>query len=473
MMNNNIHDKQKKPEKTDVMHQGLLDDIVHAFIQTDEFRKIMHTLLPGIAAQWAGKNPLKKIPARLMIKSFQNSFVPGTEEPQSLINVLLKALDSALKESLELPSSERLNPAQTPAGGIDAGIIGSIITGIARHANSAESAESAESDAAQIRSRENFRRFIEAVDFGEIKEAVDGSGESFTAMVKMANEEMWRYPAKVICLLSLIPAVLNMSVSAMKETLSPVNNMAPDLLGDVVLSLADDINGKDIGMLINELSELVRKIHTGSALLGEPGKPQFPNTLSRLAKETMSTVNISLLLKSRIMLGELREQSQQTFDELLEQSPELSREYLKSHFVSVTNLIRKWSRKADAFERLFSDEEIAREFADGMSGIDAQQLADTVNRLCGILNRVQGVHPGLIRDTLSQTINSFDAYELANTVQWLTADVVESLKPVASEILPPVIRGIADLIRHDSAGGSDEIHDALDYLKSALSSRGA
>jgi hypothetical protein len=259
----------------------------------------------------------------------------------------------------------------------------------------------------------------------------------------------------------------------MKETLSPVNNMAPDLLGDVVLSLADDINGKDIGMLINELSELVRKIHTGSALLGEPGKPQFPNTLSRLAKETMSTVNISLLLKSRIMLGELREQSQQTFDELLEQSPELSREYLKSHFVSVTNLIRKWSRKADAFERLFSDEEIAREFADGMSGIDAQQLADTVNRLCGILNRVQGVHPGLIRDTLSQTINSFDAYELANTVQWLTADVVESLKPVASEILPPVIRGIADLIRHDSAGGSDEIHDALDYLKSALSSRGA
>jgi hypothetical protein len=470
MMNNNIHDKEKKPEKTDVMHQGLLVDIVHAFIQTDEFRKIMHTLLPGIAAQWAGKNPLKKIPARLMIKSFQNSFVPGTEETQSFINVLLKALDSALKESLTLPSSERLNTSQTPAGGIDAGIIGSIITGIARHANSAESAES---DDAQIKSRENFRRFIEAVDFGEIKEAVDGSGENFTAMVKMANEEMWRYPAKVICLLSLIPAVLNMSVSAMKETLSPVNNMAPDLLGDVVLSLADDINGRNIGMLINELNELVRKIHTGSALLGEPGKPQLPNTLSRLAKETMSTVDISLLLKSRIMLGELREQSQQTFDELLEQSPELSREYLKSHFVSAANLIRKWSRKADAFERLFSDDEIAREFADGMSGIDAQQLADTVNRLCGILNRVQGVHPGLIRDTLSQAINSFDAYELGDTVQWLTADVVESLKPVASEILPPVIRGIADLIRHDSAGGSDEIHDALDYLKSALNSRGA
>ncbi|MCU0847513.1 MAG: hypothetical protein MUD12_06460 [Spirochaetes bacterium] len=469
-MNNDMPEIKKKQEKSHEKHPALLNDLMRAFVQTSEFKVMMHTLLPEIASQWAGKNPLKKIPAGYLIKSFQKSFVPDTEESNSLVNVLLGALDTALKESRSLPDDERVNLAQMLTGGIDAGIIGSIITGIAGLVNSTRTAGQA---SVSGKSRENFHGFIEAVDFGEIKEAVDGSEENFTAMVKMANEEMWRYPAKMICLLSLLPAAVNMSVSAIKETLKPINSMAPDLLGDVVLSLADDINGKNIGMLINELSELVRKIHTGSALLGEPGKPQLPNTLSRLAKETMSTVDISLLLKSGTLLAEIKEQTQQAFMELLEQSPQLSQEYFKSRFTSIITYIRKWSRKTDAFERLFSDEDIAREFSSGMSGIDAQELADTINRLCGILNRVHEVHPGLILNTLSQTINSLDPYEVGESVRWFTTDVVESVKPVASEILPPVIRGIADLIRHDPAGGSEEIQDALDYLKSALNSREA
>ena len=321
--------------------------------------------------------------------------------------------------------------------------------------------------------RPGFRELIEHIDFGEIKEAVDGSREDVTAIVRMANEEMWRYPAKVVCLLSLLPTVANMTVSAIKETLTPINTLAPDLLADVVLSLVDDIDGKNIGMLINELSELVRKLHTGSLLLGETGKPQSANTLSRLTRETMSTIDINLLLKARTFMTEIKEISQQSFIDLLEQSPELSREFFQSHFVSMIASIRKWSRNADAFERLFSDEDIAREFAKGMGEIDAQELADTISRLCGILNRVRAVTPGVIRNTLSQAINSVDANEVGETVRWFTEDVVESLKPVASEVLPPLIRGIADLLRPDPSGGSREIEEALAYLKSAINSKEA
>ena len=318
-----------------------------------------------------------------------------------------------------------------------------------------------------------FRELIEHIDFGEIKEAVDGSREDVTAIMRMANEEMWRYPAKVVCLLSLLPAVANMTVSAIKETLTPINTLAPDLLADVVLSLVDDIDGKNIGMLINELSELVRKLHTGSLLLGEPGKPQSANTLSRLTRETMSTIDINLLLKARTFMTEIKEISQQSFIDLLEQSPELSREFFQSHFVSMIASIRKWSRKADAFERLFSDEDIAFEFAKGMGEIDAQEVANTISRLCGILNRVRSATPGIIRNTLSQAINSIDANEVGETVRWFTEDVVESLKPVASEVLPPLIRGIADLLRPDPSGGSREIEEALAYFKSAINSKEA
>jgi len=203
--------------------------------------------------------------------------------------------------------------------------------------------------------RPGFRKIIENIDFGELKETLDCSQDDIAAVVKMANEEMWQYPAKVVCLLSMLPSVANMTVSAVKETLTPINNLAPDLLGDVVLSLADEIDGKNIGLVINELCELVRKVHTGSVLLGEPGKPQSANTLSHLMQDTMSTININLLLKARASLSEIKEMSLQNLIDLLEQSPELSREFFQSHFVSLIASIRKWSRKADAFERLFSN----------------------------------------------------------------------------------------------------------------------
>lgn len=317
------------------------------------------------------------------------------------------------------------------------------------------------------------RELIEGIDFGELKEAADFHKDNIAAVVKMANEEMWRYPAKVICLLSLLPAVVNMAVSATKETLTPINNLAPDLLGDVVFSLMDDIDGKNVGRLINELCELVRKIHTGSTLLGEQGKPQLPNTLSRLTRETMSTVDINLLLKARTLLQEIKEVSLKAFIDQVEQSPELSRELFQNHFLSVVAFIRNWSHKADAFERVFSDKDIAREFAKGMGEIDAQDVAKTISSLCGIVNRVRAVTPGVIRNTLSQAINSVDADEAGETVRWLTEDIVESLKPVASEVLPPLIRGIADLLRPDPTGGSREIEEALAYFKSAVNGKEA
>jgi hypothetical protein len=89
------------------------------------------------------------------------------------------------------------------------------------------------------------------------------------------------------------------------------------------------------------------------------------------------------------------------------------------------------------------------------------------------VNRVRAVAPGIIRNTLSQAINSVDADEAGETVRWLTEDIVESLKPVASEVLPPLIRGIADLLRPDPASGSREIGEALAYLKSAINSKEA
>jgi len=131
-------------------------------------------------------------------------------------------------------------------------------------------------------------------------------------------------------------------------------------------------------------------------------------------------------------------------------------------------VMRSWSHKADAFETLFTDDEIAEEFARGMREIDAQQLADTVSRLSALFNKVRKRTPGIIRTTLTQIMNSLDADEIGETARWLTNDVVRSIKPVAAEVLPPIIRGAAELLSPDQYDDPGELEDALALLRKTL-----
>jgi hypothetical protein len=99
----------------------------------------------------------------------------------------------------------------------------------------------------------------------------------------MINEELWRYPAKVVCILSMLPTLSNTALKGLRETAAPLNRMAPDLLADVVISLIRNVDAKEISGIVNELAELVRKIHTGSALIGEPGKPALPELFEKIS----------------------------------------------------------------------------------------------------------------------------------------------------------------------------------------------
>ncbi len=229
------------------------------------------------------------------------------------------------------------------------------------------------------------------------------------------NDELWNYPAKFICLFSALPTIFNMAVAALKETAAPMNRMAPDLLTDVFLAILESIDGKEIGNLVNEFCELVRKIHTGSALLGDPGKPAFPRSVAKLTLDTLGAMDVGLMLKARDLLGEIKEMSLLALISLGEQNPELARDFFRSHFRALVAFFRRWSHKADAFESLFSDDDVAEEFARGMGEIDAQEVAVTVSRMCGIFNRVRERTPGIIKNTVAQTISSMDSCEVADT----------------------------------------------------------
>ncbi len=374
-----------------------------------------------------------------------------------------RAIASAIEGVASLPAEERTRVMKSLLEGVDFSSAGKILTGLAKAANGLHE-ENPRFLADTL--RPGIASFIEGTDFGELKEMVDGSVEDMTALVAMINEELWKYPAKFICLISAVPALVNMGCRRDQG-----NRRAdePDGAGPAYRRgpFADEQHRrKNIGRLVNEFCELVRKIHTGSALLGEPGKPQFPKSVARLTGETMSTVDINLLLKARGLLAEIKEMTLLTFIDMLENSPELARDFFQSHFRSLVAFFRRWSHKADAFEALFNDDDVAEEFAKGMGEIDAQEVAVTISRMCGLFNRVREKTPGIIKNTVAQTISSLDHYEMAETARWFTADMVEGLKPLAPEILPPIIRGVADLLAQDD--GTGEMGEALGYLRNVL-----
>ena len=459
-----------------------------AFAETEEFRRIVRALAPRAVEVWAGKSRVKRALARPVAKSIERGFSRSDDgaapvaalledreflrsaarELPGLVNGALGAMEAAARGAAALPPAEMTGLAGDLVDGMDLARVGRLLTGMAAMINGLHSSNPEFlSDAL----RPKIAGFIEHTDFGELKEALDGSLEDVAALVRSVNEELWNYPAKFICLFSALPTIVNMAVVAMKETAAPLNRMAPDLLTDVFLSLLESIDGKEIGNLVNEFCELVRKIHTGSALLGEPGKPAFPRMVAKLAGETLGTVDIHLMLKARDLLGEIKEMSLLTFISMLERNPELARDLFRSHFRSLVAFFRRWSHKAEAFESLFTEEDVAEEFARGMGEIDAQEVAVTISRMCGIFNRVRERTPGIIKNTVAQTISSMDSGEAAETARWFVGDMVEAFRPLAPEVLPPVIRGIADIIRLESE--SEEMKDAMDYLRGVLAGKEA
>ncbi len=398
-----------------MVNDNMIEDIARSAADTEICRTIIRGAAPAFVDSWAGSNPFKRLVAWFVSKSITKSF--------------------ALKEK-RLSPPENINEVSNEA-------------------------------------RENFRRFIEAVDFGELKEALDRSSARSGPYIQMINEELWRYPAKVVCILSMLPALSNTALRGVRETAAPLNRIVPDLLADVVISLIRNVEAKEISGIVNELAELVRKIHTGSALIGEPGRPALPELFEKLSSEITESIDIALFLKASLMLEEIRGQLDRAIAGAVNSSPELMKEKLKKEFRKTALSATAIERTLDAVERGFSDEELEVLISGGLSEIDFQELASTVSRFCELTNRIYEINPDLIKGLLSQFFSSLDSVEAAETVGLIAADIAESVKPAAPVLLPPIIKGVGDIISSARAENPEEMNEALDYLNRSLKGKEA
>jgi len=357
------------------------------------------------------------------------------------------------------PGKDKQDKAMTMAADI-----GTLLTTLARKAN----AERASGNICNDKTRgEAIEAFLQNTDFGELKEMVEGSEESIVAGVRMVNTTIWDYPAKFICLASLLPTVANIILRSSRETLVPLHAQAPDVLADVVFSLLRSLNGKAAGDLVNGLAEVIRQTHTGSALIGDQGLPQFGADLRILLADFASALDPEVIIKARTALAEDMETIRNTWTETMAERPDLFLASLRHSADRRNPQIRATRREVDLLADLPKDE-VNEAISAGLSDLDTQELGETINTTLRLFNTLRSSHPEALPGVLAGIAATIDTDELKKAAEWMVPSSITAVKPLAVAIMPSVIRGLADLLTPEPGDDTDEMAAAIAQLKTAL-----
>ncbi|MBU2647990.1 hypothetical protein KKI24_25010 [bacterium] len=310
-----------------------------------------------------------------------------------------------------------------------------------------------------------FQKWVESVDFGEIREMFDNSGEDRHAFVKMVNTVLWQYPAKMVMILSLLPSLVNLLTDTLDISVGRLNELPPDMLTDVILSFVREINSDSVAGVFGQLTEITRKIHTGSALLGEPGAPQLPRVLSGKIDEIVAQIDPSTLWKARIALAETKAVIGQAFAAAVNSQTEL-RLLNRTMGPALTNIrLKAINQRLSAWESQ-DDEEMAKSLELQLSAYDVQELAEVLNNTLRIINRLGDEKPALYTGFASEFVSAVDSYELAEASRRLFNGVSQEFKPLARATVPGLVTWICDVIKP----ADDEYEDDAARARNALRS---
>ncbi|MCP4690406.1 MAG: hypothetical protein GY859_20295, partial [Desulfobacterales bacterium] len=231
------------PEKTGASpgDLGLVAGFVKAFVQTEECRKIVQAAASSVARAWAGDSRLKNNLSRVLENNIVKILPAGRETVQkepiisflespellpaledqlpAIINDVMEGAAAVCRNIENAPADEKMDLLGRIIENIDFSRVGQISTDMARILNGVHEADpvffSGKLEPA-------LNAWIKRTDFGELKEALDNSYEDIIGLVVSANDVIWQYPAKVVCIFAFIPALLNLFIGMLNNTLGPL-----------------------------------------------------------------------------------------------------------------------------------------------------------------------------------------------------------------------------------------------------------
>ena len=224
---------------------------------------------------------------------------------------------------------------------------------------------------------------------------------------------------------------------------------------------------KSFGALVNQLTELTRKLRTGSALLGESGNPKFSQDIESVAKELFSALDPKLFFRANLFLNEGKTTVEKTFLKILRDKPELVKLGLSNLSTLKNHRIEMASRKLSLVDDL-PEEEMANALEQGLSELDVQEVAEIINLTSILVNRIFSLKPELLHSLATQLVGSLDIDELKDATELFNSGVGEALKPLGRAVLPGLIKNFCEYFASEDDEYEDEVEEARVILKNFI-----
>jgi hypothetical protein len=464
----------------------LFADFIKLVLSTDELQQMTKGVSAELLQSWSSESWVKKRIAKRVEKKLQNNLQSQDKdfqtevfsflEEHNLIPVILKQLPLGFNGVIDL-SQALLQNLDTLSAEEKTELLGAIfdkttlfksgqlLTGIAKFINEIHG-ESPTFFTEKM--TPHFSQWLEHTDFGEFREALENSEEDFIALMAAANDVFSESPAKMVCLYSCLPILMNICVAGLSHSLTVQNTMAPEMLADIICSLIKDIKPETIALLLNESNELSRKILTGSALLSDSGDSKLSTVLAGKTAAVYKELDFGLMVKAGDMLTKTKEQYTDALVEAAKRHPEQATAYFRRLIKPVIEAPHAWNRNMAIVEELLTDDQIAEEVAKGISDIDVQELAETANRFLAMVNSISPLLAAKGIDPMDQFVASLDPFEVSETFKMVTDNAVKSLKPIAHDIMPHLVRGVTELLRPETDRRNTELETALAEFRSVL-----
>jgi hypothetical protein len=300
-----------------------------------------------------------------------------------------------------------------------------------------------------------LERFISETDFGDIRSFFEATSEDFEAIVKGLADTFFEYPAKLLVAVSILPGIINSVSKSTDVILNHLNNLPVDIFADLLLTMLEEIDAGTVGKIFLRVNEVIRQAQTGSTLIGEVDAPKFTVNIKDKISDFLDEIDPALTIKARNALIDGRETVISSIIDALEERPEHLNLWLGQLAAKRNSEIRLFKRKIQVIESL-PEEEATAALSAGLSSWNAYDLADAVNTICRMMNRMHVINPGIIKGLVTEFVNTIDRYELEDTLDWAVKDIGTAIRPVFRASAPFIIR---ELIGFFEEGEFDDGYD--------------
>ena len=296
--------------------------------------------------------------------------------------------------------------------------------------------------------RPAINAFLNKIDYSDLKDMLIQASSDINALSETLNTMLWKYPAKMVLLCSIIPLAGNTSCMIARNTLKHFNEVPPDVLADIVLSIVKEFDMKFFVQMIDELAELARKIHTGAALIGEPGADALSQQIRHMYEKLTENVNTKNVFKAFQAILQIKNSLWDAWFTSISEDDERLSQSIKMWFDQKNQALRQTCQITAILDEI-PDDQLPEMIGDQIQDLEMTELSEIINQMVQFILRLEQMSPDTLHSVLFQWMESLDDDAIETMNEQLAIPFMTALAPVIQKIVPHLIHSFCETIETD------------------------